>query len=385
MRSKYRILYLFFVTFIFFVIGCKGGTRTSQNNGQSQSTGPARGDSVRIDGRMLQNIKIEEVCEKSIPTLLTVTGKVQCNEDRMTRILPPVSGPILNLSVKIGDVVKKGDILFNINSREVASAVSDYIGSKNDLDMAEKNYAMVNDLFQHQAASRISLQQAETELTKAKVQVARSKESLLVLGIDVEGKEKNDGLNALIPIRAPMDGTVIEKRLTEGQFVQPDNNPLITIADLTTLWVLADIYEHDLHLVKIGQKAEVVTAAYPELCFIANVIHIGDVVDPATRTVKVRFLLSDSKLSLKPEMFASVSIVLDESARVLIVPEKAVFTQGGQNYVYVSTNDMKFSRKQVEITTSEPGQLRVLSGLKPGEKVVSDGALLLSQQEDTIN
>jgi membrane fusion protein, heavy metal efflux system len=384
MRSKYYIFSLFTVCLVFFVVGCKGGTRTSQNNGESKTTGSIRGGLVKIDERMIQNIKVEEVCETPLSTLLTVTGKVQCNEDKMTHTLAPVSGQIMNLRVKVGDTVKKGDILFYINSREVASAVSDYMGSQKDLDMAEKNHAMIKDLFEHQAASRISLQQAENELAKAKVQVARTKESLLVLGVKVNEKEKDHGLNAFIPIRAPMDGTVIERHLTEGQFVQPDNNPLITIADLTMLWVLADVYERDLHLVKIGQKAEVTTAAYPELCLIANVIHIGDVVDPVSRTVKVRFLVSDSKLGLKPEMFASVSIVLDESTRVITVPEKAVFTESGQNFVYVSTNDNEFSRKQVEITTDGSGQLRIVSGLKSGEKVVSEGALLLSQQEDRI-
>ena len=384
MKTKNHICFLFFVGFVFFVVGCKGGTKTSQNKEESKTTGSIRGGLVKLDERMLQNIKIEEVSEKPMPTLLTVTGKVQCNEDKMTRILAPVSGQILNLAVKVGDTIKKGDTLFSINSREVAAAVSDYMGSQKDLDMAEKSYAMTKDLFEHLAASRISLQQAENELAKAKVQVARAKESLLVLGVNMNEKEKTDGLNALIPIRASMDGTVIERHLTEGQFVQPDNNPLVTIADLTTLWVLADVYERDLHLVKIGQKAEVITAAYPELCCMANVIRIGDVVDPVTRTVKVRFLVSDPTLSLKPEMFASVSIVLDEAARVLTVPEKAVFTEGGQNFVYVSTNDKEFSRKQVEITTGESGQLRILSGLKPGEKVVNDGVLLLSQQEDRI-
>ena len=374
MKSSQYIFSLLTISLMFFTFGCKGGGKTSKTTLTNL---------LKLDEKMMENIKIEEVSEKPIPTLLTVTGKVQCNEDQMNRVLAPVSGQVLNLKVKIGDTVNKGDVLFYINSRDVATAVSEYLASQKDLDLAEKNCAMTKDLFEHQASSRISLQQAENELAKTRVQSARAEESLRVLGVGVN--EVSGGLNSLIPIRASISGTVIERHLTEGQFVQPDNNPLVTITNLSTLWVLADIYERDLHLVKVGQKAEVTTAAYPELCFVAQVSNISDMVDSTTRTVKVRFLVTNSNLCLKPEMFASVSLFLDESTRVLTVPEKAVFTEGGQNFVYIGTDEREFSRKQVEVTSDESGRLKVLSGLKPGEKVVSEGALLLSLQEDKIN
>lgn len=382
---------LLMVSMICSFVGCKNGSNTSDkthDSGEKAQSDMESKDStvaatVRLDRDMLENIKIEEAREKAAPVLLTVTGKVQCNGDRMSRILAPVSGQVLNLRVKIGDTVRQGNVLFSINSRDITSTVSDYLTSLKDLDLAEKNYAMNKDLFEHQASSRISLQQAENDLAKAKVQVKREEESLKVFGVDV--KDISTGANSLIQIRSPLAGTVIERHLTEGQYIQPDNNPLITVADLSTLWVLADVYERDIHLVKIGQKAKVTTAAYPDTNFVANVIYIDDLVDPVTRTVKVRFLVSDPKLRLKPEMFASVSIFLDESAHVLMVPERAVFTDGGQNFIYVNTGENEFSRRNVDVVTDGSGQLRVLSGLKAGEKVVSEGALLLCLQEDKTN
>jgi len=188
-------------------------------------------------------------------------------------------------------------------------------------------------------------------------------------------------MSSRIPIRTPLSGTVIERHVTEGQFVQPDSNPLLTIADLSSVWVLADIFERDLHRVQVGQKAEVRTEAYPDNQFVARVSYISEVIDPATRTVKVRFLVSNPGPRLKPEMFAAVTLFLDESVRGLTVPVKAVFNESGRNFVYVRVTDREFARRQVEIAPDGAARLRISTGLKAGDKVVSDGALLLRQQE----
>jgi cobalt-zinc-cadmium efflux system membrane fusion protein len=284
--------------------------------------------------------------------------------------------------VKVGDPVQKGETLFSINSREVAAAVTEHLEGHKDLDLAEKTFAMTQDLFEHGAASRISLQQAESDLAKAKARVARTEEALRVLGLHVREAEPYGELNSRIPLRAPLSGTVIERHVTEGQFIQPDSNPLVTIADLSTVWVLADVFERDLRRVRVGQRAEVTAAAYPDQGFVARVSRISDVLDPATRTVKVRFLVSNPGARLKPEMFATVNLFLNESARGLSVPAKAVFTEGESHFVYVSLPGGEFVRRKVEVLPGEFGRLKVASGLKQGERVVSDGALLLRQQEN---
>jgi membrane fusion protein, heavy metal efflux system len=199
--------------------------------------------------------------------------------------------------------------------------------------------------------------------------------------MEVHESDSYGDMSSRIPIRTSLSGTVIERHVTEGQFVQPDSNPLLTIADLSSVWVLADIFERDLHRVQVGQKAEVRTEAYPENQFMARVSYINEVIDPATRTVKVRFLVSNPGAKLKPEMFASVTLFLDESIRGLTVPAKAVFNEAGRNFVYVRVMDREFARRQVEIAPDGAARLRISNGLKAGDKVVSDGALLLRQQE----
>jgi cobalt-zinc-cadmium efflux system membrane fusion protein len=369
--------------------GCQSRARTTTNPPDSgampeaaAASTPRPAQALQLDEPMMANIKVEALSQSSMPMLLTATGKVQFNEERIARVLAPVSGPVLNLKVKVGDPVRKGGVLFFINSREVAAAISEHLESHKDLDLAEKTYAMTKDLFEHGATPRISLQQAENDLAKATARVARTEEVLRVLGEDLHEEGPSRGsADPRVPVRAPLSGTIIERSVTEGQFVQPDSNALLTIADLSTVWVLADVFERDLHLVSVGQTAEVTTAAYPEQRFVAHVSHINDVVDPTTRTVKVRFLVSNPGARLKPEMFASATLFLNQSARGLTVPAKAVFTEGGRNFVYVGVGERQFVRRPVEVSPDGSGRLRVSQGLKPGEKIVSDGALLLRQQE----
>lgn len=367
------------------VAGCEGSANSADKT-PSSSTAPASAvastlpKGLTLDEAMRSNIKVETLQETVVPRLLTATGKVQFNEDQMGRILAPVSGQIQGLRARVGDFVRKGDALFVIHSRDIAAALDEHVESHKDLDLAAKTYALNQDLFAHQAASRMAVQQAENEWAKAKTRVARTEATLRAFGIDEKNSEKLDDVKAQVTVRAPLAGTIIERSVTDGQFVQPDSNALMTIADLSSVWVLADIFERDLHLVSTKQKAEVTTAAYPDQRFVAHVARINDVVDPSSRTVKVRFLVTNADGRLKPEMFAQVTLFLQESEQILQVPSTTVFTEGGTSFAYVQTNEGRFIRRPVAV---EPhgDMLRVLDGLQAGEQVVIDGALLVRLEE----
>ena len=387
MRLKQRYFQLLLtVPFLLLGSGCKRGADrpiASSSSvplakaGAQTKTGIQSNDGVvKLESGMMANIKIEELNEKVVPLIFTATGKVNFNEDQMARILAPVAGQVINLGAKVGDSVAKGQTLFSINSRDAAAAISEHLENHKDLELAEKTYALTKDLYEHQAASLVSLQQAESDLAKAKARAARSEKVLQVLGLN----PNETGTESRVAVRTPLNGKVVERSVTEGQFVQPDNNPLMVIADLANLWILADIYENDLHRIRLGQKAEVTTAAYPDERFMATISRISDVVDPTTRTVKVRFLVSNPAARLKPEMFASVTIFLNEQATALTVPASAVFAEGGKNYVYVQTGITEFTRRLVEVSPDPSGRMRVTSGLKAGEKVVSERALLVHQE-----
>jgi cobalt-zinc-cadmium efflux system membrane fusion protein len=334
-------------------------------------------ETVELDAGMLANIKIQPVREAAMHALLTATGKVQFNEDRTARVLAPLAGQIRDLSLRVGDPVQKDQVLFNIKSREVGALVTDYIESQRDQDLAQKTYNMTKDLFEHQAASRISLQQSESELAKAKAHVLRAEEALHVLGLEPQEAEKDGGVRSVVPVRSTLAGTVIERTVTPGQFVQADSTALLTIADLSSVWVMVDVFERDLHLVHPGQKVRVVAVAYPERHFNATVERISDKVDPDSRTLKVRLLVSNPNLLLKPEMFITAALELSGTSAGISIPAKAMFTEGEKSFVFVATGDKRFERRQLAAIPEGDGQLRVTNGVRTGDRVVTDGVMLL--------
>jgi cobalt-zinc-cadmium efflux system membrane fusion protein len=358
--------------------GCQG--KGGDGSGTAQAASPPKVElpnDVELDPAMLANIHTEPIRAETDRRQLTATGKVQFNEDRTARILAPLPGQALDLQVRVGDPIEKDQLLFSIKSREVASLVTDYLESQRDVDLAQKTFNMNKDLFEHQAASRISLQQAESDLAKANTHVARGEEALRVLGIDPKEAVKDGGLRSLVPVRSTMAGTLIERNLTPGQFVQGDGTALLTIADLSTVWVLVDVFERDIHLVRTGQKVQVVAVAYPDRRFTASIERIGDKVDPDSRTLKVRLLVSNPNGLLKPEMFITASLELSEGGAALTVPSTAVFTQDGKSYVFAAIGDRRFERRQIAAAPDAEGRLRVTSGLRAGDIVVTDGAMLL--------
>ena len=334
---------------------------------------------VSLDPKMLAAIRIEAVVEREIADVFAVAGKVQFDEERVARIVVPLGGQVIDLRVKVGDAVRRGDALCAINSREAAASVGEYIEARKDVELAEKTAAMTEDLFAHEAASRIAMQQAQSDLAKARSRAARTEESLRVLGLNP--RDDLAEFNGRLPITAPLTGIVIDRRVTAGQFVQSDGTPIMTIADLSTVWVIGDVFERDLQRVSPGQTASITTAAYPGETFHGRVNYISDSIDAATRTAKVRVSVANPGGRLKPEMFASVSLDLEAHNRVMLVPADAVFTEDGRAFVYTEVGSGTFARRAVDVSQSEGPLRRVLAGLRPGDRVVVDGALLLRQHE----
>ena len=336
---------------------------------------------VHLDESQRGQITIAELSANAAGDVIHATGTVEFNADRMARILSPVTGQVQNLRLNVGDDVRQGETLFVLSSREVAAAVADHLAAQKDRDLADKTFAMTKDLFDHQAASRISLQQSENDLAKAQAKVAQSEEVLRVLGFDEKALRDSGSVPSKTATRAPIAGTVTERPITNGQFVGTDSTPLMTIADLGTVWVQADIFERDLHSIGAGQQADVTTAAYPEDHFSAQVARIGTVVDPQTRTAKMRFVVANPRLRLKPGMFIEATLQLPQSNAALTAPAKAVFVENGASYVYVQTGATQFARREVATLSGSGNRVRVTRGLAAGDRVVSDGVLLLRALE----
>jgi membrane fusion protein, heavy metal efflux system len=362
--------------------GCSGSAQSTDPPAPAAaSTEHAARGSVRLEPSQLKHVRVEEIAGSAPADAIKATGTIEFNADRMAKLLPPVPGQVQNLTVNVGDTVHRHDVVFVLSSREVAAAIADQVASHKDLDLSQKTLAMTRDLFEHGAASRIALQQAESEVAKAQSKVAQTDQVLEVLGLDVTPDRDGAGLQPRIPIRAPIDGTVIDRSVTNGQFVAPEGGSLVTVADLSTVWVQADVFERDLRSISAGEPVDVTTDAYPSDHFSAQVARVGSVVDPQTHTAKVRFLVANPGARLKPGMFASIELFVNGQAPSLTVPVTAVFVENTHTFAYVQTGALEFSRREIETATADGDRLKVIRGLSHGDRVVSDGVLLLRQLE----
>ncbi len=336
------------------------------------------------------DIHIISVTRRSLSQELRVTGRVQVNEDRVARIGSPVEGRITRVLVTVGDRVKVGQPLIALHSHELAAAHSDYEKAKAALARAEKAraYAEVeleraNRLLEAKAISRrehlraaADLAAAEAELEHARAEVRRAEEFLRHLGAWPEIGDE-------VILRAPIGGVVLERRVTVGTVVTPSTD-LMTIADLSTLWVIAQVPESQAALIRPGQPVSVSVAAFADRRFPGRVTYIGEQLDPQTRTVQVRCLVYNRQGHLRPEMYATITIALGTTPPRLAIPREAVQEIGGDSVVFVEREPGRFEKRIVQLGlstfTPEGEVVEVIHGLRQGERIVTRGSFLLKSE-----
>ncbi|MFM8551208.1 MAG: efflux RND transporter periplasmic adaptor subunit [Nitrospiraceae bacterium] len=330
-------------------------------------------------------IETAVVSTSQVNPVVTLAGKIAYGEDRYSRISSPLQGRVLDVRAKLGDRVKAGDVLLIIDSPDITSAYSDFIKEASDLDFATRAYDLSKDLYENKAIPLKDFKQAENDLVKAKAEFRRAKERLLSLRVPAGELDKplaEQKITARFEMKSPLTGTVVERTVTPGSIVGGDQSQvLFTVADLDNLQVVADVYERDLDLVHVGQVTLVTVEAYPNTKVPGAIAAIGDVVDPNSRTIKVRAWVTNVEHKLKPEMFARLHIQVVEALAFLTVPKEAVLESDGKHFVYIVQADGTYLKREVKIATASGDQIRVVEGLQPGEKIVTKGAVLIKGQE----
>ncbi len=316
---------------------------------------------------------------------LPLSGKIAYGEDRYSKISSPLQGRVVEVRAHLGDRVKAGAILLVVDSPDIAQAYSEFVKEDSDLQYATRSHELAKDLYANKALPLKDLKQAENELVKARAEFRRAKERLLSLRIPAEEVNKpldKQQITSRFEMKSPLTGIVVERMVTPGQSVGGDaNQVLFTVADLDMLQVVADVYERDLALVKEGQFAKVKVEAYPDVDFPATVAAVGDVVDPASRTIKLRAWVNNPDHRLKPEMFARLHIQVGDSTRILAVPKEAVLESDGKQFVFVVEEPDRYIKREVKVANFTTDQMRVLEGLTPGQRIVTKGAVLIKGQE----
>jgi membrane fusion protein, heavy metal efflux system len=343
---------------------------------------------IPADSPKLKEIRVAEVKTASVPfDEVTSPGKIETNPNLVSRVALPLAGRVSAVLVKLGDSVKRGDPLLLLESPDADAAASASLQAqaaltqaKANLNKAQSDYDRASDLFQHNAIAQKDVLTAENALAQAKaaieqaqagVQQADRKAQLLGLKPGAFGQK--------VTVPAPISGKVLEMSVAPGEYRNDTNAPVMTIADLSTVWVSSDVPESAIRFIQVGERIDVELAAYPGETFHGKVTRIADTVDPQTRTIKVRAEMENSRGKLRPEMYGTIRHT--DSMRTLpVVPVGAVVQGDGKATVWVELSPGHF--KPVDVKTGERAGdvLPVLSGLKAGARVVVDGAMLLRAQ-----
>jgi cobalt-zinc-cadmium efflux system membrane fusion protein len=320
--------------------------------------------------------------------VLETSGKVAFNEERLVRVHAPVTGRVIEVQAKPGDVVEPGARLFVIDSPDLSAAKAEYAKAVADLERAEKALGLVRELVEAKAVAQKELRDAENEYRKAQAERERAAARLRTLGV-VEERFRDIAMRAdagtTVTVTAPRSGVVIERNITPGQVVAygqadaPLN--LFVIANLSTMWVLADVYEPDVPRVRVGQTVTVTLPCCPGERYEGTVTYIADAVDPQTRTLKVRAVVPNRGRALKAEMFAKVTLATT-ATRVLAVPQTAVHRDDGKPFVLVQGGTAEFERRPVTLGADLGEWIEIAKGVGPSDTVVTTGGILLKR---TVN
>lgn len=371
---------LFFAIVIFALMGC-------DERPDTQATGSTvvrekSNQLVRVRPQANREIVVEPAQVKTVTEGLMLQGRIQYNPDHSVRLSSPLVGLVKAVSVRLSEEVRKGQVVATIESADIGTAYADFAKAESNVELAKRNYKRVRDLYEAHSVSKKEFDQAQNDLLKDQAEYRRARQRLLTFKVSASELDKPQAerrISNRFDLKSPIDGVVAEKNLAIGQMVGTDPNQILyVIADLDMLQAVADVYERDLHLIGEGMAVSVEVQSFPNELFQGTVTYVGDVVDPVTRTTKVRCNLNNLDHKLKPEMFARIHIIkpMPESL-ALAVPREAVITIGDEAFVFVEKTGTEYERRNVVTGPTSGDLVEIHEGLKAGERVVVKGALLL--------
>ena len=324
---------------------------------------------VAQDSKGIQTIKVET---RAIPDYLEIPARIAANPTRVVHVFPAAGGRVLEMKVRPWDRVQKGQTLALIESSDVSRAMADYQKARTDAQLKKKALERATDLLAHHAIAVKDSEEAEADARAADAEENTTLDHLHMLGADPAAG--SDQLRVL----APRDGVILDVGSAQGEFSKSLDaaQPLCTIADLNTVWVEGEIFEKDLAGIKTGVPAEITLNAYLDEKRSGQVSVIGDAVDPVTRTLKLRVVLPNPGLRLKPDMFATIRLLRSTSQGIL-VPAASVEREAQAAYVFVEKAGNRFERRQVVLGKTVGEDIEVTSGLAAGAVIVSEGVVLM--------
>jgi len=317
-------------------------------------------------------VQFTAVAEAPIEEQLQLSAKIQADPARSFRVFPPASGKVIGIEVKPGDIVTKGERVATIESADAGSAQSDLAKAQIEADRTQRAAERQKVLLDHGAVAEKDYSDAKAAADSAQAELSRARRHIEVLGIDTQRASD------LIPLVSPGRGVVLTVGAASGEFSKSLDNadPLLTIADLSTIWIVGDVFEKDIEKVQRGTRVTVTVDAFPDKTWKGQIDSVSGALDPATRTLKVRVSLQNPGDKLKPEMFAAIYVDVGHHTAI-VVPSSAVIHEGQSTVVFVENNG-KPEQTNVVVGQSIDGKIEIKSGLAKGQKVAENGAELLT-------
>ena len=366
----------------------------------ARSTAAATGlppGEFRLNDNEIRSLRIEPVLLRDFRAERIAEGRIGYNEDRSTPVFSPYTGRVVRAVARLGEQVGAGETLFEVETTDLVQAANDLLAAMDNLakarttlDLSRRNEARQRELFNARAASRRELEQAEAEATNAgadlrvaETALSAARDRMRVLGRtpeQIERIETTRRVEGVVAITAPIAGTVVQRRVGPGQWLTAgQGEPLYTISDLSSMWLVAAVRELDAPLVRVGQEVTVTVAALPERTFRARITHVGAALDPTTRRLSVRAEIEDPDHLLRPEMFATFRIAVGGETRQVGVPVGAVIHRGPEASVWAALPENRFALRRIRLGIRAGDLAEVTEGLAPGERIVTGGALFVDR------
>lgn len=367
------------------------GEKSGEKSGSSSAATPAAADSAampaafRVTDEQRARLQIITVESSSFHPMIEATGTVAFNGDRSTQVISPISGPVVRLIAQLGAQVSTGQTLATVSSPDFAVAVADYRKAEEAARNTKRILDRNEQLFANDALARSDLDQSRTDAASAVADRDAAAQQLRAIGIDEatisaihEGRPVPTIEGA---IKAPIPGTVVEKLINPGQLLQAGSTVAFSIADLSTMWVMASVYGSDVGVVRNGEAVDIITDASPTVV-VGHVDFVAPIVDPGTRATTVRILAPNPKQLLKRDMFVRLRFHETGQRTGIVVPSASVLRDDDNlPFVFIANADKSFSRRHVTLGAPLDSSFEITEGLKSGDKVLANGALFVQFAE----
>jgi cobalt-zinc-cadmium efflux system membrane fusion protein len=356
--------------------GCQGAgsNAAAKSGGANNSSNP---ELFTIPQDQMSHVQVLTVQPTTLTRSLRLTGAVAYNSFRTTPVITQVSGPVSRVVVVPGQKVTQGDPMLYVASPDYSQLRTNYLKAKDAYALAQKANARAQDLYQHHAIAEQNVEQAQSAEVQASGDLVAAQAALKVMGVTDPDALVNAPPSFEVPVKAPIGGLVVEQDVSAGQLIQPGTTQCFMISDVSTVWVLVNVYQKDLPYVRVGDQVTIQTDTYPEV-FHGRIAYVAASLDPNTRTLQARIETNNPGEKLKKDMYVVATVNAGSIQNAIALPDAAVLRDTeNQPFVYAAASANQFGRRSVTLGESLNGKTEILSGLKPGDQIVGNGSLFL--------